>query len=97
MTNVHTVCTDCGVIELSARNIVLVLGADGSTGHYSFACPGCGNIQERPADHRRVGLLLAAQVVYQITPTIDPITEDEILDFADGLHTSGWYAELGDG
>ncbi|MDX1691465.1 MAG: hypothetical protein R3290_10620 [Acidimicrobiia bacterium] len=70
-------CDGCVAdVAVEARELVLHHGADAS---YEFACPGCGTIDRRPADHRVATTLLALGV----TSTVDhpPITERDIAAF----------------
>jgi hypothetical protein len=94
MTTIRTTCKRCGDVELTTADIGLELAAEGTTGNYRFDCPFCGQVQRRPANHRVVSILLATGVEYQIISALGPITEDEIVAFAQALDEDGWFSEL---
>ena len=94
MTTIRTTCKRCGDVELTTADIGLELAATDSTGSYRFACPACGVVQRKPANHRVVSILLATGVEYEIVATPGAITEDEIAAFARALDEGEWHSEL---
>lgn len=94
MTTIRTTCKRCGDIELTTEDVGLELAEDDSTGNYRFECPECGSVQRKPANHRVVSILLATGVGYEIVPTLNAITEDEIAAFSRSLDEGGWHTEL---
>ena len=94
MTTIRTTCERCGDIELTTADLGLELSAEDSTGNYRFACPTCGVVQRKPANHRVVSILLATGVDYEILPELGTITEEEIAAFARSLDEGGWHTEL---
>lgn len=86
MTTIKTTCSRCGDIHLTPSDLSLELNPDREEGTYRFACPSCEMLQRRPANPRVVSVLLATGVSYEIVD-LNPITEDEILRFAEQLQT----------
>ena len=86
MTTIKTTCSMCGDVELKPADLVLELSPSEDEGTYRFTCPECSGLERRPANARVVSVLLATGVTYQIVRT-DPITEDEIGQFVEALHT----------
>ena len=94
MTTIRTTCRRCGDVELTTADLGLELAEGDSTGNYRFACPTCGIVQRKPANHRVVSILLATGVDYEIVPAPGIITEDEIAAFSRALDEGGWNSEL---
>ncbi len=94
MTTIRTTCKRCGDVELTTADIGLELAASDSTGNYRFACPSCGVVQRKPANHRVVSILLATGVDFEIVATPGVITDDEIAAFARALDEGEWHSEL---
>ena len=94
MTTIRTTCSRCGDVELTIADIGLELIAEDATGNYRFACPTCGDVHRKPANHRVVSILLATGVEYEILPMLGEITEAEIATFTRSLGEDGWYSEL---
>lgn len=93
MTTIKTTCAHCGDVELGPDDIWLELDPSKSSGAYRFFCPSCDSLQRRPANARIVSVLLATGVSYDVVPS-DPITETEIAEFVDALHTAQDWAKL---
>lgn len=94
MTTIRTTCPLCGDVELVPGELSLELTATDGTGSYLFACPGCGDQQRRPANHRVVSILLATGVAYQVKDERGPITEAEIASFSADLDRADWADQL---
>jgi hypothetical protein len=86
MTTIKTTCQHCGDIELHPADLALELDPMGDQGSYLFVCPGCGDLQRRPANNRVVNVLLATGVSYDVVvPEPGPITEEEVAQFVEAL------------
>ncbi len=94
MTTIRTTCSRCGDIELTPRDLKLELSPDSGTGSYVFACPYCSESERRPASQRVVSILLATGVTYEVVEEDDPITEDEIAQFAAAIDQDDWSSHL---
>ena len=94
MTTIRTTCALCGDVELVPTELALELTALSGAGTYVFACPDCGDTQRRPANHRVVSILLATGVAYEVVDEAGPITESEIVRFAEDLDRIDWAEQL---
>ncbi len=73
-------------------------------GAYSFVCPGCEEVVQKPADHKIVELLRTAGVETALTgsarPTpaprreAPPFTPDDLIDFHFLLAEEDWFGRL---
>ncbi len=94
MTTIRTTCSRCGDVELSTKDIRLELTGSGDEGTYRFSCPVCNTVQQRPATHRVVSILLATGVAYEVVVDATPITESEIGRFVAMLDQDDWFGRL---
>jgi len=94
MTTIRTSCPLCGDVELAPGDLALRLTPCRGTGSYQFRCPHCEQLQERPANHRVVSILLATGVAYEVIDDATPISEQEIDEFMAGLNGSNWREHL---
>ena len=94
MTTIRTSCPLCGDVELAPGDLALRLTPCRGTGTYQFRCPHCEQLQERPANHRVVSILLATGVAYEVVEEDAPISEREIGDFIAGLDRENWQEHL---
>lgn len=88
---IKAACPVCGEVDLEASEITLRISPVAGASGYSFVCPECGCLVEKPADGRVVQLLVSGGVRAQ---TLDvpaevlerragpPISYDDVLDFA---------------
>ncbi len=93
MTTIKTTCNSCGDVELGPEDLSLELDPSKSSGSYRFFCPNCSTLQRRPANARIVSVLLATGVSYEVLQP-EPITEDEIKQFAQSLDEVDDWARL---
>lgn len=89
---------------MRADVISLALEQDSGEGVYSFVCPVCEDVVEKPADRKIVSLLRSVGV--EITeregavPELDerpdgpPITIDDVVDFHFLLSQEDWFEQL---
>lgn len=94
MTTIRTSCPLCGDVELAPTDLALRLTPCRGTGTYQFRCPHCEQVQERPANHRVVSILLATGVAYEVVDEAPPISEGEIREFMAGLDRENWREQL---
>lgn len=93
MTTIRTTCSRCGDVELTPKDLTLELSPSSGSGTYSFDCPFCDRTERRPATHRVVSILLATGVAYEVTDE-EPITEEEIEEFRQGIDQDDWSSYL---
>jgi hypothetical protein len=103
MTTIKATCPGCGEIDLTADDILLRIGASRTVNTYGFACPGCGDFVQKPADDRIVRLLLSGGVVpvpvHVPAEALEvhygpPISHDDILNFHEMLDRDDWMEQL---
>ena len=104
MTSIRTNCPRCGEVEMRADVISLAMEQDSEEGVYSFVCPVCEDVVEKPADRKIVSLLRSVGV--EITereadlaeiderPDGPPITIDDIIDFHFLMSQEDWFEQL---
>jgi predicted RNA-binding Zn-ribbon protein involved in translation (DUF1610 family) len=107
MTNIRTNCPRCGEVEMEASVVLLSVDETSDEGSYSFVCPECLEVVEKPADEKIVTLLLSAGVeVHRTTPRQEamvasrrvpggpPLTADDLIDFHFLLSQDDWFNQL---
>ena len=104
MTSIRTNCPRCGEVEMRADVISLALEQDSGEGVYSFVCPVCEDVVEKPADRKIVSLLrsVGVEVTEREAPVAEigerpegpPITIDDVVDFHFLLSQDDWFEQL---
>lgn len=103
MTTIKATCPLCGEVSLTSEDITLRIGPERSTNTYSFSCPDCGEVVEKPATERVVRLLLSGGVVPTLTELPaealepkqgPPICYDDLLEFHEMLKGEDWLDAL---
>jgi predicted RNA-binding Zn-ribbon protein involved in translation (DUF1610 family) len=104
MTSIRTNCPRCGEVEMRADVISLALEQNSGEGVYSFVCPVCEDVVEKPADRKIVSLLRsvgveimereAEAVEDESRPEGPPITIDDVIDFHFMLSQDDWFERL---
>ncbi|MDP9022005.1 MAG: hypothetical protein M3N57_04735 [Actinomycetota bacterium] len=112
MTTIRATCHQCGEIDLTPADIRLtvVRGADSPVGpdsHYTFTCPVCRSVVDKPADERVTRLLTTGGVtvnVIEATPVLlahpedppggAPFGHDDVLDLHLLLGLDDWFERL---
>jgi predicted RNA-binding Zn-ribbon protein involved in translation (DUF1610 family) len=104
MTSIRTNCPRCGEVEMRADVILLTVEPQSGEGTYSFLCPSCEDLVEKPADRKIVTLLksVGVDVAERGSPTQrvearpegPPITIDDVIDFHFLLSTDDWVEGL---
>ena len=62
MATVRASCPTCGDVELTTREVQVQMCSATEEGTYSFLCPACRLIVNKPAEQRVVELLVSAGV-----------------------------------
>jgi predicted RNA-binding Zn-ribbon protein involved in translation (DUF1610 family) len=104
MTNIRTNCPRCGEVEMEASVVLLSVDEASGVGSYSFVCPDCLEVVEKPADQKIVTLLLSAGVEVHETARLElssrtlpggpPLTNDDLIDFHFLLSQDDWFNQL---
>jgi predicted RNA-binding Zn-ribbon protein involved in translation (DUF1610 family) len=104
MTSIRTNCPRCGEVEMEASLVLLTIHGSSGEGTYSFVCPVCEEVIEKPADRKIVTLLRSAGVettngpawseVDEARPDGPPFTLDDVIDFHFLLRRDDWLARL---
>jgi hypothetical protein len=102
MTSIRTNCPRCGEVEMDASLVLLTLQGSSGEGIYSFVCPVCEDVIEKPADQKIVTLLRSAGVETAegaeesdvSRPEGPPFTLDDVIDFHFLLRRDDWFARL---
>jgi hypothetical protein len=96
MTTIKASCPSCGEVELTPADVALMVCSHAPLSYYAFTCPTCSDEVRKPADDHVVSLLVSGGVpatVWEVPAealeprTGDPLTYDDLLDFA--LHLAG--------
>ena len=103
MATVRASCPSCGDVELTTREVQVQVCSATEEGTYSFLCPACRLIVNKPAERRVVELLVSAgvKVVSWDLPAElseakcgPPITYDDLLAFHFELDSEGWLEQV---
>ena len=103
MTSIRTKCPHCGEVEMQARGVLLTVEPASGEGTYTFVCPLCDQVVEKPADRRIASLLMSigveveerdGQVVDESRPEGPPLTLDDVIDFHFLLDQDDWFEAL---
>lgn len=102
MATVRASCPSCGDVELTTREVKVQVCTATEEGTYSFVCPSCRLIVNKPAETRVVDLLVSAGVtvvnwdlpaeLYE--PKSGPaISYDDLLAFHFALESDNWLEQ----
>lgn len=100
---VWATCSTCGDVELTSKSVQIQTCITDGTSTYSFVCPTCSLITNKPASPSVVESLAAAGsrlVVWALPAELaEPkhgaaISYDDLLDFHTALESQDWRAEL---
>jgi predicted RNA-binding Zn-ribbon protein involved in translation (DUF1610 family) len=104
MTSIRTNCPRCGEVEMRADVILLTVEPTSGEGTYSFVCPSCEDLVEKPADRKIVSLLKSVGVdvaehpnpleEIEVRPDGPQFTLDDVIDFHFLLSRDDWYEAL---
>lgn len=102
---VWATCPTCGDVELTSEQVQIQTCISDGSSTYSFVCPSCSLIANKPATASVVESLSAAgsKIVAWTFPAelaetkIGPaICHNDLLDFHSALEGGGWQSELAD-
>ncbi|HET9060654.1 MAG TPA: hypothetical protein VFN61_12090 [Acidimicrobiales bacterium] len=103
MATVRASCPTCGDVELTTREVQVQVCSATDEGTYSFLCPNCRLIVNKPAEQRVVELLVSAGVkvvnwdlpAELSEPKCGPsITYDDLLAFHFELESDNWFEHV---
>ena len=90
MTTIKARCPECGDVDLTPKDVRLLVCSESSRSRYEFACTKCGDIVNKPADDHIISLLISGGIVPEVfvlpaealeVHTGPPLTYDDLLDF----------------
>lgn len=99
MATVRASCPGCGDVELTTREVKVQVCTATEEGTYSFVCPTCRLIVNKPAEPRVIELLISAgaRVINWDLPAElyepkygAPISHDDLLAFHFALESDDW-------
>ncbi len=99
MATIRASCPACGDVELTTREVRVMLCSTTNEGSYAFQCPSCGVAVSKPAEARVVDVLVASGVslsVWRMPAELaephagPPITYDDLLEFHFQLQRADW-------
>jgi hypothetical protein len=104
MAVIRATCHDCGDVEMTTADVWVRICDDDNSGTYSFRCPCCTSVVNKPAEPHVVDLLIASGVTWSTwrMPAElrerrsggSPITHDDLLDFHTLLSSDDWFDQL---
>ncbi len=103
MATVRASCSGCGDVELTTREVQVQVCTATDEGTYSFVCPSCRLIVNKPAEQRVLELLVSAGVrvvnwdlpAELSEPKSGPaISYDDLLAFHFELASEGWFEQV---
>ncbi len=103
MATVRASCPTCGDVEMTTRDVKVLVCTSTSFSTYSFLCPACQLLVNKAATEQVVDILVGAGVKvisWTLPAELDeprigpPITHDELLGFHFSLQTQGWLEEV---
>lgn len=101
MTTIKASCPGCGEVELTSKDVTLMVCNHAPQSYYTFTCPKCSDPVRKPADDHVVSLLMSGGVRAEVwelpaealEPKAGPVlTYDDLLDFALQLGASDLVA-----
>lgn len=96
-------CPTCGDVELTTRDVQVLLCATTNQGSYAFRCPTCRVAVSKQAEARVVDVLVASGVqlsVWQLPAELHevhtgpPVSYDDLLEFHFELQREDWFERL---
>lgn len=103
MATIRASCPDCGDVELTTRDVRVLLCSTTNEGSYAFRCPTCLLAVSKPAEPRVVDVLVSSGVrlsVWHLPAELDevksgpPINYDDMLAFHEELQSDGWLDKV---
>lgn len=99
VATIRASCPGCGDVELTTRDVRVLLCSTTNEGSYAFRCPACRLAVSKPAEPRVVDVLVSSGVrlsVWHLPAELDepkvgdPINYDDLLAFHEELQQDGW-------
>jgi hypothetical protein len=103
VATIRASCPTCGDVEMTTREVQVMVCRTTSEGSYAFNCPSCNLAVSKPADPEVVDLLVASGVrlsVWDLPAELSeshcgpPISHDDLLEFHFQLQRKDWFQEL---
>ena len=103
MATIRASCPSCGDVELTTRDVRVLLCSDTNEGSYAFQCPACTVAVSKAAEPRVVDVLVAAGVkltVWQLPAELNEthqgpaIGYDDLLQFHFELQSEDWFERM---
>jgi hypothetical protein len=91
MTTIKASCPSCGEVEMTSKDVSLMVCSHPPLSYYAFDCPSCREEVRKPADDHVISLLMSGGVRAQVwelpaealEPKVGPVLGyDDLLDFA---------------
>jgi hypothetical protein len=105
MATIRASCPSCGDVELTSRDVRVMVCTSTDEGSYAFRCPACLMAVSKPAEPRIVDLLVSAgvglttwELPMELTESHagDPFSYDDLLDFHFQLQDDSWLNQFSD-
>ena len=103
MATIRASCPTCGDVELTTRDVRVLVCSTTNEGSYAFRCPSCTMQVAKPAEGRIVDVLVSSGVrlsVWHLPAELDevhsgpPISYDDLLEFHYELQSEGWLDKV---
>ena len=103
MATIKATCPECGDVELTTRDMRVLVCADTNQGSYTFVCPDCRLAVAKPAEQRVIDVLVSSGVrlsVWELPAELaeekagPAITYDDILAFHFAMQETSWFEQL---
>lgn len=94
MTVINACCFDCGQVQVTEHDVLLMVCNLAPLSYYEFRCTLCSVLVRRPADEHVVAMLMCGGVRAQVwtvpaeaaeAHTGPALSYDDLLDFAEAL------------
>jgi len=106
MATIRASCSACGDVELTTRQVRVVVCSTTNAGAYTFQCPMCLISVSKPAESRVIDILVASGVAvstWEMPAELDEvhygpaISHDDLLEFHFHLQRRNCLNELAEG
>ena len=103
MATIRASCPSCGDVELTTREVQVLLCSTNNEGSYAFQCPACRLAVSKPAEPSVVDVLVASGVrlaVWEMPAELGerhagpPVSHDDLLEFHFLLEQPDWFQRL---
>lgn len=103
MATIRASCPTCGDVELTSRDVTVLVCVTNNEGSYAFQCPRCRVAVSKNAEPKIVDLLVSSGVrmnVWQLPAELDEprtgdaISYDDLLEFHFELQQDDWMEKL---